>query len=146
MSTRPGTLEGIHSRCYCCCCWYCCWCCCCCYCFAFSFLCICRCPHRLRHSTQICRNEHASWDIHRNLHLQGKEGGNLGEGGPLQTILKTNKKLLITSFFGRLEAGGTSDSRNEHASWDIQRKLHLQQKLARELRQSTQISRNEHAS
>ena len=36
----------------------------------------------------------------------------LGEGGPLQTILKTNKRGLLTCFFGRLEAGEYFCSRN----------------------------------
>ena len=34
-------------------------------CSSVALLCICRCPHRLRHSSQICRNAHAGPDIRR---------------------------------------------------------------------------------
>ena len=52
--------------------------------------------------------------------LEGE--GKLGGGGLLQTILKTNKKILLTCIFGRLEAGGYFCSRHEHTSSDIRHK------------------------
>ena len=101
----------------------------------------------LRHSTQINRNEHASWDIRRNLHLQGQEGGNPREGGPLETILKTNKMLLITSFFGRLEAGGYFRQQKwAEMSTRAETFDKNQQNWARELRHSTKVKGEESTS
>ena len=77
---------------------------------------------------------------------RGKTGGKLGEGGPLQTILKTNKYKLLTWFFGRLEAGEYICSRNEHASLDIRHKSAEMSTRAQTFEGIYICSRNEHAS
>ena len=60
--------------------------------------------------------------------------------------LRHSKKLASASEKSTRSYNSTQINRNEHASSNIRRNLHLQQEWAHELRLSLQISRNEHAS
>ena len=71
------------------------------------------------------------------------------DGATADTVgrAETFKGNIICSRNGTRELRhSTQINRNEHASSDMQRKLHVQQKWQRELRHSTQSWRNKHAS
>ena len=71
------------------------------------------------------------------------------DGATADTVgrAETFKGNIICSRNGTRELRhSTQINRNEHASSDIRRNLHRHQKWARELRHSTQINKNEHGS